>query len=504
MVDQMRADYVERDRHLWTGGLHRLLADGAWFREASYPYVNTVTCAGHASVSTGALPSVHGMIMNTWWDRMRSRVVACADDPTVMDLSYGRSVDAPGESASGLLAPTFADELRAQRPSGTRVVSLSLKARAALTMGGQQPDAVAWVVDQGAWVTSTAFPHGLNPAIAEYISSHPVERELYTTWDRARPQAAYANEPAAIGVRSDAWQHTFPHTIQTWDDWQASPSSDAYLGRLALHAARSLRLGSPGNTDFLAISFSALDLVGHIYGPDSHEVQDVLIRLDSTLGTLLDGLDDLVGRDHYVVALSADHGVAPTPERTLNLGIDAGRIQPRSVTDVAEKAVAGVLGPGHWVNRLLNGDLYLEDAVFEQLRGRHGALHALRAALEALPGIRAVFTRDQLTGAAPMADPLQQQVANGFHPERSGDVALVLKPFWLVGGSGGANHGTPYRYDTHVPVVFWGPGIRSGQFSQAVTPLDIAPTLAFLAGITMPHAQGQVLTDALAPSSTTR
>lgn len=502
MVDQMRGDYVDKYRHEWTGGLARLLSEGAWFRQADYPFVNTVTCSGHASVSTGALPSMHGMIMNTWFDRVRGRVVACADDPTVIDLSYGAQVSAPGESPAGLLIPTLADELRAQSAPSSRVVSLSLKARSAVTMGGQRPDAVAWVVDQGAWVTSTAFPGGLSPEIAEYVDAHPVEHQLWTTWNRALPMAHYAYEEQAVGARADAWQKSFPHTIQTWEDWQASPLSDEYLANMALHVASRLKLGAAGRTDLLAISFSALDLVGHVYGPDSHEIQDVLVRLDRTLGSFLSGLDGLVGRGNYVVALSADHGLAPTPERAKMFGLDAGRIPPRAIPDAAQQAIAKALGRGRYVGRLLSGDLYLEEGTFDALRASPNGIEALRSAVQGVPGVRAVYMKDELARAGPSPDPLLQLAANGFMPSRSGDVVVIFKPYWLVGGNGGSNHGTPNRYDTHVPVVLMGAGIQPGEYSRPVTPLDIAPTMAYLSGITLSHAQGQVLVDALSTRAT--
>jgi predicted AlkP superfamily pyrophosphatase or phosphodiesterase len=268
---------------------------------------------------------------------------------------------------------------------------------------------------------------------------------------------------------------------------------------MALHVTSRMKLGAQGGTDLLAISFSALDLVGHIYGPDSHEVQDVLVRLDRTLGVLLGGLDRLVGPGNYVVALSADHGLAPTPERTQGFGLEAGRIPVRAIPDAAQQAIARVLGRGRWVNRLLNGDLYLEDGVLDALRAAPNGVDSLRQALEAVPGVQAVYTRDDLIRPSTSADPLVQQIANGFVPSRSGDLVLIFKPYWLVGGNGGSTHGTPHRYDTHVPILLMGKGIAPGEFSRPVTPLDIAPTLAYLAGITLSHAQGTVLVDALAP-----
>jgi hypothetical protein len=173
VVDQMRADYIDKYQHQWTAGLHRLVAGGARYRQADYPYANTVTCAGHASISTGTPPSEHGMIGNTWFDRELGRVVTCIEDPAVTEFSYGRPVDVVGESAIRLTAPTLADELRAQLDPAPRIAALSLKARAAIPLGGQHPDAIAWVTGN-AWVSSTAFSEGSVQAVASYVAAHPV------------------------------------------------------------------------------------------------------------------------------------------------------------------------------------------------------------------------------------------------------------------------------------------------------------------------------------------
>ncbi len=496
MVDQMRADYLEKYRPQWNRGLARLLDEGAWFRQADYPYANTVTCAGHASVSTGTLPAVHGMVMNTWWDRDLSRVVACADDASSTALSYGKAFTATGQSAARLLAPTLADEMRAQLAPSAKVAAFSLKARSAVTLGGQRPDAIAWVADEGAWVTSTAYPQAQVPAVARFIGANPVEHQLWTLWERAMPDSAYAFEERAVGMRGDD-AGTFPHPVRTWDEWEASPLSDRYLGRMALSVASGMRFGEIGHTDYLAISFSALDLVGHTYGPNSHEVQDVLFQLDRTLGQLLDGLDALVGKDNYVVALTSDHGVGPTPERAEQFGFDAGRISARAIPDAVQTAVAAVLGRGRWTGRLMNGDLYLDDGVFDRLRATPDGIERLRAALIGVPGVDRVYSRDELARVSAASDPMLRQLANSYVSARSGDFAIVFKPYWLVGGGNGASHGTPYHYDTHVPVLLAGSGIIPGEFSRPVTPLDIAPTLAYLTGITLSRAQGQVLVEAL-------
>lgn len=496
MVDQMRADYIDRYGDQWNSGLRRLLTEGAWFREADYPFANTVTCSGHASVSTGTLPSVHGMIQNSWYDREFGRVVACADDPAAFNLSYGKPVS-DGESGFRLLVPTVGDELRAQLSPTPRIVSLSLKARTAATLGGKHPDAIAWVSDQGAWTTSTAYG-GLVPEIEKYVATHPVEQQLWSVWDRTLPKSDYRFDERALGVRGDPSTTTFPHVIRSWDDWQESPLADEYLTRMSLDVVQHMKLGGAGRTDMLSIGYSVLDQVGHDFGPNSHEVQDVLVRLDRSVGELLTGLDRIVGRGNYLVALTSDHGVAPTPERSRAVGLDAQRLPGATVTDAAQRAIASVLGRGKYVRRMVNSEIYLEDGVLDALGAQGGPIEKVRQALLSVEGVAAVYMRSDFTPERLAADPVAQKVANSFFPSRSGDIFVIAKPYWLVNNNLTANHGTPYRYDTHVPVVLMGPGIKAGEYLEPVTPLDIAPTLAHLAGITLPFTQGHLLTAALA------
>ena len=190
MVDQMRGDYIDRFRRQWTGGLHRLLTNGAWFRQADYPYLDTVTCAGHASVGTGTMPSTHGMVMNSWWDRAKKVEMPCTADAKATPISYGKPVAGVGDSAATLRTSTLSDELRAQMQPATHIIAFSLKARAAIPMAGHRPDAVVWFDDSGTFVTSTAFTHAPVAAVADYIHRHPVEDDFNKVWARSLPTPA--------------------------------------------------------------------------------------------------------------------------------------------------------------------------------------------------------------------------------------------------------------------------------------------------------------------------
>jgi predicted AlkP superfamily pyrophosphatase or phosphodiesterase len=513
-VDQMRADYIDRFQQQWTKGLHRLVTQGAWFRQTNYPYANTVTCAGHSSIGTGTIPAVHGMILNSWWDREKRAEVKCVDDESVSIVSYGRPVTSVGESLATLKTTTLGDELRTQLSPAGRVIGFSLKARSVITLSGHRPVAVAWYDDAGAWVTSTAFSKAPLPEIADFVARNPVEREFGHTWDRAMPKELYLFDDTAVGTRptkgrSKAFPHVFNGAggnqpdLDFYDQWQTSPFSDDYMARMAIEVAERLKIGKTSSTDMIALSFSALDKVGHEYGPHSHEVQDVLVRLDRTLGDFLAGLDRLVGPDNYTLALTADHGVAPFPEREIAEGIDAGRVTPAALTAQVEKILGDALGQGTWIDRLVHTEFYLAPGAYEKLVAQPPLLAKVRSAMKALPGIRDVYTRDDLAADRYDDDPVGRAHAHSFYAPRSGDLIVSLRPYWFVQAVG-TTHGTSYIYDTHVPLLLMGKGIVRGEYLAPSAPTDVAPTLAFLAGVTLPSVRGRVLAEALAPPAAAR
>jgi predicted AlkP superfamily pyrophosphatase or phosphodiesterase len=504
VVDQFRADYVERFQHQWKSGLRRLLTDGAWFQQAEYPYFNTVTCPGHATVSTGVYPSTHGMILNAWWDRGSKKIVPCADDAEAMVVSYGKAASPGAESAARLKASTLGDELRMVRPS-SRVAAFSLKARSAVTLAGQRANAVAWFQEQGVWVSSSRYGAGPVPAVADFITRHPIEERLGAVWNRALPVESYLHDDdSTLGVTTTTHKPGFPHMLGSEPDrafynrWQASPFSDEYVAQMALNVARQLELGRRDTTDLLAVGFSALDKIGHDFGPTSHEVQDVLVRLDRTLGDFFSALDRSVGVGNYTVALTADHGVAPIPERAAASGLDAGRTPARAIVQKIDETLTQAFGPGKYVAALTHFDAYLESGVMERVKATPSLAATLRAELRNIPGILTVYTRDEVQSGGASGDPMLRRLAYGHDPDRSGDLTLVPKRYWSIGGSSGALHGTGYEYDTRVPLFLMGKGIAPGRYADQASPADIAPTLARLAGVTLPRVDGRVLEEALA------
>jgi predicted AlkP superfamily pyrophosphatase or phosphodiesterase len=513
VVDQMRGDYVDKFRGQWTAGLKRLVDEGAWFRDAAYPYAATETCVGHSTISTGAFPATHGMVANGWWDRETQKMVTCTADPKVKNSGYAGASAKGGDSAWRMAVPAFAEELKFQTGSATRVVTFSLKARAAITMAGHKADAATWF-DGGGWVTSSAY--GSMPFVEDYAKAHPVKGDYGKTWTLSLPESAYWYDEKAFGaIAPVGWDLTFPHALRGkaagsepddafYEQWASSPFAESYLTQLAETAVDSLGLGKAGGTDFLGVSYSSVDYVGHAFGPRSREIQDILVRLDLDLGELFAHLDKKVGRGNYVVALSADHGVVPVPEDMQKTGADAGVLHLPELQDRIEKALEPFNYAKPAIARITGSDIYFASGIYDRLKQDHTAMQAIVDAALAQPGVAAIYTAEELQDRPATQSPPRQALADSYFRGRSGDLFIVPKPYWLMDGtpSGksrdyGTGHGTPYNYDQHVPILLMGFGIQAGEYHGEVTPADIAPTLASLCGVTLSSRDGHLMAQAL-------
>jgi predicted AlkP superfamily pyrophosphatase or phosphodiesterase len=506
VVDQMRFDYIDRYSSRWTGGLRRLTRDGAVFERAFYPYLNTVTCAGHATIGTGTLPYAHGIIMNEWYRRSEGRRMACTDDPSVKSLPYTPPAEPIGHSASRLRTPTLGDRLRAASPS-SRVVTLSMKPRSTVMLAGHGGTAVTWFADSNVWATSTAYTAALLPEVSTFVEANPVESYRKDVWDRVRDAGDYVGtDESAFERARPGWVSLFPHPLagaagtpaaRFFDNWERSPMSDAYLGRLASHLVGQFKLGQREAVDYLGVSFSSVDYVGHDFGPDSQEVQDALFRLDRTLGALFATLDELVGRGRYVIGLSADHGVARIPEAVRAEGGDAGRVVNGEVLKVAEAAMTAAHGKGPHVALVEYTNLYLTEESRAQTAKDPGYVQPLIDAVSKMDGVLRVFLSRGLESKRSSNDPIERAAALSYHPEESGDLTVILKPQWIGTNTSTSTHGSSQPYDQHVPVVFLGAAFKAGRYSTPASPADLAPTLASVIKLAMPGVDGKVLKEAL-------
>jgi predicted AlkP superfamily pyrophosphatase or phosphodiesterase len=503
VIDQFRADYVARYGDQWTGGLHRLFTGGAYFRQAAYPYAATETCPGHTTIATGALPATHGIVANGWYDRATKRPIVCTDDDVT---PVGVDDDAYEKHGPGRIrVNTLADELRAQVPGGSHVVTLSLKARSAIALAGHAGDAVLWHEDAGAWATSSRYAANAPAAAVAFTKAHSVVGEYERAWTLLRPASTYAFADDGLSEQApDGWGTMFPHTLARpngpdriyFDNWRRTPFSDEYLG--AMGAALAKDLGQGPGIDLLGISFSATDMVGHRFGPTSWEVQDTLARLDVTIGRLLAALDATVGAGRYVVALSADHGVAPIPEQLAAIGVDAGRVSAAPIQEALDAVLTRELGardhfmPGSLDAGNKTSDVYFAPAVLRAIRERADLRAALTQAALSAPGVARAIWADELAALASGGDREARALQASFSADRNGDLLIVSKPYW-VGASGGTGHGTSYGYDQRVPVLFYGFGVTPGTYDTPASPADIAPTLASIVGVTLAQSDGRVL-----------
>jgi predicted AlkP superfamily pyrophosphatase or phosphodiesterase len=507
----MRADYVDHFQRDWTGGFKRLLTRGAWVRRASYPYLETITCAGHATIVTGAFPHTHGIFQNAWWDRDLGKQMTCTEDPGTSNVGYVAEVSG-GDSPYRLQIPTLVDELRTAR--GAHVATLALKDRSAIMLAGHGGDAVTWIGEpMDSWQTSKVYSRDGVAPVKAFLETNHISDDFGKTWTRLLPESRYKGPDNGRGEAPPAgWTTVFPHELTGtagkpdatyFAQWQRSPFANAFIGRFAASLVESLKLGQHETTDVLGVSFSTPDLVGHIFGPRSQEVQDIYAQLDRTLETLFDRLDALVGPDEWVIALSADHGVTPIPEQLIAEGKDAGRINPAALANAVEERLGPVLGSGPHVALLYGEDLYFHKQTFDRLQSSPDLLKSVIKTIAATPGIHKVLRGEEVRDAEGSPDPLLRAAALSYVPGRSGDLIVIPKAGWLFSARG-TNHGGFSADDRQVPILLMGPGIKPGKYDEPATPADIAPTLALLAGVSLPHAEGRPLSFLLSANGQTQ
>ena len=336
---------------------------------------------------------------------------------------------------------------------------MSMKPRAAIMLAGHAGDAVIWYTPEGGPTTSTAYASKPIPFVARFAQMNPTKEELTGEWTRMLPASSYEHEDDGPGEHPpEGWKTTFPHALEgTRSDgrqvsyWQNTPNADAWLARLAREAVDDLKLGRT-QLDYLAISFSTLDTSGHGFGPDSHEVQDVLLRLDRTIGDLLDFLDDRIGKGRYVLALTGDHGVAPLPERRRAEHLDAGRIDLKTMATSIDAALSERWGKATYIGKVVYTDIYFEKGAYERLEKDAAAMKAVTDIVRKTEGVSTVYRKDQVLAAdARGDDEALTALRLSYVPDRGGDLILVPRPYWMLTAGDGTTHGTPHPYDRQVP-----------------------------------------------------
>jgi hypothetical protein len=474
VVDQFRYDYLTRFRSEFTGGLKRLLDQGAVFTNANYDAAPTVTAVGHSTFLSGSMPAISGIVGNQWWDRTEAKAVTSVSDDNTRLLGG----NGPGSSPARLLVSTIGDELKISGKGG-KVIGISLKDRSAILPSGHMADGAYWFDGaSGNFVSSTFYFAELPGWVRDFNASRPADKYAGREW--------LGHKMPAAGP-------------QLYNAVDASPFGDELLQALGMRALTAENLGTGQKTDLLAISYSSVDYVGHRDGLDSPEIHDMVMRVDKLIGALIDAAETRAGRGSVLVAFTADHGVAPVPEANQKRKMPGGRIAWNNYRAAVEKALNDKFGSGKWISFSADGVLYLSpDPIPGKKIDRAEVQRVAADTIRGLPHIARVYTKTQLSDGSLGRDPVDTRVRNGFNPARSPDIFTVTEPYYMFSAAG-TTHGSPYGYDTHVPVAFLGPAwIRAGSYAGTVGVEDIAPTLATLLGIETPSGNmGRVLTEML-------
>jgi hypothetical protein len=479
-VDQMRYDYLTRFRDRFKGGFARLLSEGAVFTNAYLEHYPSVTAIGHATMLSGATPALSGIVGNDWYDRETGKNVTSVFDPTAQMLGTTGAASSPGR----LLVSTVPDELK-MAGRGSRAIGVSFKDRSAILTVGRMADAAYWQDSATRrFVSSTWYMTALPAWVVAFNDRRPVDAFAGAEW-KGPGGALLKKMPAEPGAELNSAVYE-------------SPFGNELLESFAEAALDGEQLGHHDATDVLSVSFSSNDGLGHRVGPDSAEVADMTVRTDQVIGVLLEAVERRVGPGRTIVALTADHGVAPVPEEMAKRRMPGGRITTGDLAAPVEAALIQAYGPGKWVEGTAGSALYLNRALIREKKLEEADVQARAArALMDQPHVARVFTREELRRGQVPSDPVSRRVLRGFHVQRSGDLDVVLEPYWMREAKG-TTHGTPYSYDTHIPLVLLGPGIRPGRYDRAVALNDLAPTLATLLSVETPSGSvGRVLDEAL-------
>lgn len=512
VIDQMRFDYLYKYRERYgQDGFNRLMREGYNFKNTNYPYAPTFTAPGHSSIYTGTTPSVHGIIDNSWFDRDSGKIIENVSDTTVSLVGSARPNPA-GASPHNLLTTTITDQLRMASNFRSKVISISLKDRGAILPGGHAANAAYWhdlETSPGYFVSSTYYMEALPDWVSKFNSQGKSDAYLNTTWNTLYPLDTYVQSAPddnpyerAIGGKSiPTFPYDFKSIRERYKDrggeyqflW-LSPYGNSLLTEFALETLKNERLGQGKFTDFLCMSYTVSDVIGHTLGPQSVELEDTYLRLDKEIAQLLNSLDASPGKGNYVLFLTADHGAVPVVSYLKDNKLPGGVASiPRYKYELTNY-LNSKYGAFEWIQRFESEHVYLNHRLIAERKLNPQDLEQdIASFLVNMDGISWALTAHQLQSEA-YPDGMKSLLQKGYDPKRSGDVLLSFDPGFVpqtnasmtVDKMQGTTHGSGYTYDRHVPLLWYGKGIPSGESVRSVSPTDIAVTLALMLDIQFP------------------
>jgi predicted AlkP superfamily pyrophosphatase or phosphodiesterase len=490
-VDQMRADYVTRYEHYFHGGLKRV-SEGIVFANGELNYATSETGPGHATLGTGCYPHKSGIIANDWIEEHAMKEVYCVQD------SSAQKVDGVGGGSSprNLKVTAIGDWLKQSSPL-SKVITASAKDRAAILMGGQHPDYAFWYNKSvGGFVTSDYYTKSLPQFVKDFNASGWIEKNVPDVWTKSLPEKEYDKIGPDEYAAETKWGESsaFPHAFtkgKKAEQIMGTPYGDNMILNFGADIVKSEKLGQRGVTDILCLSLSNCDYAGHAYGPDSHEIMDLLIKMDENLGKFFDAVDELVGKKNYVVALSADHAVCPLPEFNAQFRhipakryIYATDVKP--VVDSLNKALDNELNT--------SDDVVIKNSYINYSAAAKAGIDSIEIEKRVMNGLLAsdavvdIYFRRELMSSEKSDKKFIEKYRNSYYVPRGEDFQYRVRENCIISYKPyGATHGSPYTYDTHVPVIFWYDGITPATIQREVHSADIAPTLAKLGGFNSPN-----------------
>lgn len=502
VVDQMKYDYLQKFRHHFgQNGFNRLMREGTNCVNTNYNYIPTYTAPGHASIYTGTSPAFHGIAGNDWYDYLTKKEMYCVSDTAY--ITIGSSTIVTGQmSPKNLLATTITDELKLAQNNQSKVIGIALKDRGAILPAGHLADAAYWFDGvSGNWISSSYYMNHLPDWVQTFNNQQWASKYAHTDWNLCRPLSDYVNIKTCPD--SNNWENkfvfdnntAFPHHLSRnnlpgAEIIRATPFGNKLTRQLAIKAIENEQLGQGNQTDFLTVSFSSTDYVGHLFGPSSLEVEDTYIQLDRDIDSLLSYLDKHLGKENVLVFLTADHGASDVPGYLHSLGLPGAVIKTKPIIDSLKCYLQEKLGKGEWIISYENQQIYLNRSLITNkgLEARFVSATICNY-FESHPFeglVRVVDLRNQ--GIENLPQELRDKISLGNYPNRSGDIVLIFRPNWIENMEKGTSHGAAYSYDTHVPLLWWGMKIPATTNTDLWSICDIAPTLSLYLQVPQPSA----------------
>jgi predicted AlkP superfamily pyrophosphatase or phosphodiesterase len=504
VIDQMRWDYLYRFNALYgEGGFKRLLKEGFSAENTFVPYVPTYTAVGHTCIYTGSVPALTGIVGNNWFDKTTGKGVYCTDDSTVSTV--GNSGKAGKMSPDNLWVTTITDELRLSNNFKSKVIGIALKDRGSILPAGHSANAAYWY-DAGKWITSTHYMNVLPTWVEQFNGKDIAGKYMSKDWTTILPMSKYDLSTADDKFYEDTIKGekgvVFPHKLSSipdsikYESFRTTPFANTFTFDFAKAAIENEGLGKNTVTDFLAVSISSTDYIGHKFGPNSVEIEDTYLRLDKDIADFLLYLDTKLGKGNYTVFLSADHAVAHIPAFLAEHKIPGGNFEDSIIKNELNQLLEADFAVQKMVQSVQNYQVYLNITELEKLGKDVAAVKkAVIKALQAKPFIITAYETDKLA-LVTLPEPQKTMLANGYNTKRSGDIQFTLKAGYFDGGKKGTTHGLWNPYDAHIPCVFFGWGVKPGKTNRETYMTDIAPTIAAMLHIQMPSGSvGKVITE---------